>query len=138
MRTQTGMAHQGAQLTEHISGLDAELRQGRQAHMGYATEAEHKEARLSQEIARLCAVVDHLKVDMMRQAKENEEMHAAVVKTMTSHLAEKQRIIEERDMGIRQLQVLAPCLHPPFSTLTVSWREHVLCSRQSLRARAPS
>lgn len=103
-RTRNLMADQGATLTSQRDDLDYNLRGSRERHEQYAREAEQKEARLSAEIARLCAVCDKLKSDAEVAAKEHAAMHAGVVNTMSNALADKQRSIEERDARINELE----------------------------------
>ena len=102
-RTEGNMYSLGEKLNDQIGNLDSTLSETREQHSAYASAAEKKETRLSQEIARLCGVVDKLKADMAQQKAEHDQMHADVVKTMSNQLMDKQRTIDERDMEIREL-----------------------------------
>ena len=119
-KTQNLMAHQGQTLTSERDDLDYNLQGSRERHEQYVREAEQKEARLSAEIARLCAVCDKLKADAEAAAKEHAAMHAGVVNTMSNALADKQRSIEERDARINELE---DELHGTRSSMTNQLRD---------------
>ncbi|KOO27179.1 hypothetical protein Ctob_005955 [Chrysochromulina tobinii] len=73
-------------------------------HEKYVANAERTEERLSAEIGRLCGVVEHLKLEMARQARESTEAYNTLQRNMSNALADKQQAIHERDTTILELR----------------------------------
>lgn len=98
------MAALDHRLSTELAHVKKQLDESRQAHARTTESAEKNEARLSAEIARLCGVVEGLKADGERAAAEHASMHAQVVRTMSTHLADKTRTINQRDENIAHLK----------------------------------
>jgi hypothetical protein len=118
--TQGAMASQKELLGSNVAELNEELQKSIAARQENAASAEQREARLTAEVARLCGVVERLKVDAKKAAEDHAKMHADVVKTLTFQLMEKQSTIEERDA---QIKLLEQKLESTSTSLTSELRE---------------